>query len=98
MNASMNGLAGLNLNAQRGLPGQAQQLGRAPGIGQPQQQDQQSVMSAEALYMAQLKRMSQPAQAPQQHHPASAAGQPNFLHLLQQGGAPRPSGDLRPCS
>ena len=93
MNASMNGLAGLNLNAQRGLPGQAQQLGRAPGMGQPQQQEQ-SVMSAEALYMAQLQRMSQPAQAPQQHHAASGAGQPNFLHLLQQGGAPRPAGNL----
>ncbi len=95
MNASMNGLAGLNLNAQRGLPGQAPQMGRAPGMGLPQQQEQQSVMSAEALYMAQLQRMSQPTQAPQQqHHAASAAGQPNFLHLLQQGGAPRPAGNL----
>ncbi len=99
MNASMNGLAGLNLNAQRGLPGQAPQMGRGPGMGLPQQQEQQSVMSAEALYMAQLQRMSQPPQAPQQQlHAASAAGQPNFLHLLQQGGAPRPTGDLSCCS
>lgn len=91
MNAPMNGLAGLNMNAQRGLPGQAQQMGRGPGIGQ--QQSQQSVMSAEALYLAQLQRMNQPAQAPPQHHAGGAPGQPNFLHLLQQGGASRPAGE-----
>ena len=91
MNAAANGMAGLNLGAPRGLPGQAQQLGRGPGIGQPQ--PQQSVMSAEALYLAQLQRMNQPAQAPPQQHVGSAAGQPYFLHLLQQGGAPRPVGD-----
>lgn len=99
MNPAMNGLAGLNLNAHRGLPGQQQpqQMGRVPGIGQPQQQQQQqSVMSAEALYLAQLQRMHQPSQAPQQHHAASAAGQPNFLHLLQQGRAPRPVGKRSP--
>ena len=89
-------MAGLNLGAPRGLPGQTQQLRRGPGTGQPQ--PQQSVMSSEALYLAQLQRMNQPAQAPLQQHVGSAAGQPNFLHLLQQGGAPRPAGDASTAS
>ncbi len=89
----MNGLAGLNTNAQRGMPSQVQQLGRVPSVGQPQQPQQQSVMSAEALYLAQLQRMNQSGQAPPQHQAASAAGQPSFLHLLQQGGAGRPAGE-----
>ena len=92
MNPPMNGLAGLNMNAQRGMPSQVQQLGRVPSVGQPQQPQQQSVMSAEALYLAQLQRMNQSGQAPPQHQAASAAGQPSFLHLLQQGGASRPAG------
>ena len=96
MNAPMNGLAGLNMNAQGGMPSQVQQLGRVPSAGQPQQPQQQSVMSAEALYLAQLQRMNQPGQAPSQHQAASAAGQPSFLHLLQQGGASRPAGEKVP--
>ena len=93
MNPPMNDMAGLNMNAQRGMPSQVQQLGRVPSVGQPQQPQQQSVMSAEALYLAQLQRMNQSGQAPPQHQAASAAGQPSFLHLLQQGGASRPAGE-----
>ena len=93
MNPPMNGLAGLNMNAQRGIPSQVQQLGRVPSVGQQQQPQQQSVMSAEALYLAQLQRMNQSGQAPSQHQAANAAGQPSFLHLLQQGGASRPAGE-----
>ena len=96
MNPPMNGMAGLNMNAQRGMPSQVQQLGRVPSVGQPQQPQQQSVMSAEALYLAQLQRMNQSAQAPPQHQAATAAGQPSFLHLLQQGGASRPLGEEGP--
>lgn len=96
-NAPINGLAGLNLSAQRGLPGQPQQLGHAPGIGQPQpQQQQQSIMSAEALYLAQLQRMSQPAQIPLQQPAGNPLGLPSYLQAPQQGGALKPAGKVVP--